>query len=40
MRRARHERERNRTWERALLALQQVVEATEQPLPPPAQRMR
>ncbi|CAL5228170.1 g11251 [Coccomyxa viridis] len=38
--RARHERERNRTRERALLALQQVVEATEQPLPPPAQRMR
>ena len=28
--RARHERERARTRERALLALQQVVEATEQ----------
>ena len=40
VRRARHERERNRTRERALLALQQVVEATEQPLPPPAQRLR
>ena len=40
LRRARHERERNRTRERALLALQQVVEATEQPLPPPAQRLR
>ena len=38
--RARHERERNRTRERALLALQQVVEATEQYQPPPAQRMR
>ncbi len=39
-RRARHERERTRTRERALLALQQVVEATEQALPPPAARMR
>ena len=39
MRRAQHERERNRTRERALLALQQVAEATEQPLPPPAKRM-
>ncbi len=38
--RARHERERNRTRERALLSLQQVVEATEQHLPAPAHRMR
>ncbi|BDA46600.1 Tetratricopeptide repeat protein 27 [Coccomyxa sp. Obi] len=38
--RARHERERNRTRERALLSLQQVVEATEQRLPAPAHRMR
>lgn len=38
--RARHERERNRTRERALLSLQQVVEATEQQLPAPNRRMR
>ncbi|KAK9827709.1 hypothetical protein WJX81_003255 [Elliptochloris bilobata] len=38
--RARHERERPRTRERALLALQQLVEAKHAPWPPTARRLR
>eukprot|EP00891_Asterochloris_glomerata_P006781 jgi/Astpho2/6781/Aster-x0741 len=38
--RARHERGRTRTLERSLVQMQQVVEATEQPQPPVASRMR
>jgi len=37
--RARHERERPRTRERALLALQQLAEAPRAPWPPPASRL-
>ena len=38
--RARHERERPRTRERALLALQQLVDATRAPWPAPESRLR
>lgn len=37
--RGRHERLRNRTRERALLALQQVVEVASLALPPPGRRV-